>query len=165
MTVTNCNDCRLLLVDYERGELDAVRDAAMHQHLQSCSACREVWESDLTLVDSLRAWAEPREFPTSVLAGVRQAMHAERAPSFAERLRAALRPAFAAPVAAAVLIALIYTGYHRMNEPRPTLTGMDFVREHLAQTASMPSTDRAWSTYVLTSANSISTTDAAQSAP
>lgn len=163
--MTNCNDCRLLLVDYERGELDDARDAAMHQHLQTCSACRELWESDLSLVDSLRAWAAPREFPTSILANVRQAMHAERPPTFVERLRAALRPAIAAPVAAAVLVAVIYTGYHRASTPQPTLTGMDFIREHLAQTASLPSSDRAWSTYVLTSANTVSASDASQSNP
>jgi anti-sigma factor RsiW len=161
--VTNCNDCRLLLVDYERGELDPARDAAMHQHLQSCSACREQWEADIALVESLRSWSTPREFPTSILANVRQAMHAERPPTFMERLSAALRPAYAAPVAAALIAVVIYSGYHRMNQPQPTLTGIDFVREHLAQTASLPSSDRAWSTYVLTSANTANTPDASQS--
>jgi len=58
---------------------------------------------------------------------------------------------------------VIYTGYHRLNTPQPTLTGMDFVREHFAQTASLPSSDRAWSTYVLTSANTVSSSDASQS--
>lgn len=163
--MTNCNDCRLLLVDYERGELDDARDAAMHQHLQSCSECREVWEADMALVESLRAWSAPREFPTSIIANVRQAMHAERPPTFMERLGAVLRPAYAAPVAAALVAVVIYSGYHRMNTPAPTLTGMDFVREHLAQTASLPSSDRAWSTYVLTSANTTSSSDASQPSP
>lgn len=163
--MTNCNDCRLLLVDYERGELDDARDAAMHQHLQSCSECREVWEADMALVESLRAWSAPREFPTSIIANVRQAMHAERPPTFMERLGAVLRPAYAAPVAAALVAVVIYSGYHRMNTPAPTLTGMDFVREHLAQTASLPSSDRAWSTYVLTSANTTGSSDASQPSP
>lgn len=158
--MTNCNDCQMLLVDYERGELDAARDAAMHQHLQSCDACRALWESDLALVESLRTWAGDREFPSSILAGVRQAMYAERPPTFAERLRAVLRPAFAAPMAAAVLIAVVYAGYHHANQPQPTLTGMDYVREHFAQTAALPSSDRTWSTYVLTSANDTSSSDA-----
>jgi len=90
---------------------------------------------------------------------VRQAMHAPPAPSFVERLRAALRPAVAAPVAAAVLIAVGY-GYHRSHPVQPSMTGMDFVREHFAQTASLPSSDRAWSTYVLTSANTPANSDA-----
>jgi len=157
--VTNCTDCRLLLVEYERGELDAARDAAMHEHLKTCDACHAEWQADLELVDSLRAWSVEREFPASILAGVRQAMHAQPAPSFVERLRAALRPAVAAPVAAAVLIAVGY-GYHHSRQAQPTMTGMDFVREHFAQTASLPSSDRAWSTYVLTSANTPDTTDA-----
>jgi anti-sigma factor RsiW len=158
--VTNCTDCRLLLVDYERGELDAARDAAMHEHLQACDACRAEYQADLAMVDSLRSWSADREFPASILAGVRQAMYAERAPTFMERLRAVMRPAVAAPMAAAVLIAVGYAGYHRAHTPQPTLTGMDFVREHFAQTASLPSSDRAWSTYVLTSANDTSNANA-----
>ena len=163
--MTNCNDCRLLLVDYERGELDPARDAAMHQHLQSCSECRALWEADMALVESLRAWSAPREFPTSIIANVRQSMHAERPPTFMERLSAAFRPVYAAPVAAAIIGVVLYSGYHRMNAPQPTLTGMDFVREHIAQTASLPSNDRAWSTYVLTSANTVGPSDASQSNP
>lgn len=158
--MTNCNDCQMLLVDYERGELDPARDAAMHQHLQSCAACRERYESDLMLVDSMRAWAGDREFPASILAGVRQAMYAERPPTLAERLRAVFRPVVAAPVAAAVLIGVVYVGYHGRVTPQPTLTGMDFVREHFAQTAALPSSDRTWSTYVLTSANASGSSDA-----
>ncbi len=162
--MTHCTDCRLLLVDYERGELDAARDAAMHQHLQACADCRRQYEEDLALVDSLRAWAAPQGFPPSILAGVRQAMYEERAPSFIERLRAVLRPAVAAPMAAAVLIVVAYAGYHRANQPQPTMTGMDYVREHFAQTASLPSNDRTWATYVLTSANASSSSDATAAA-
>jgi predicted anti-sigma-YlaC factor YlaD len=158
--VTNCTDCRLLLVEYERGELDAARDAAMHEHLQSCSVCHAEWQADLELVDSLRSWSTERDFPPSILAGVRQAMYAQPAPSFMDRLRGVLRPAVAAPVAAAVLIAVGY-GYHRSHPPQPSLTGMDYVREHFAQTASLPSSDRAWSTYVLTSSNTPDVSDAA----
>ena len=154
--MTSCTECRMLLVDYERGELDAPRDAAMHEHLHTCAQCRAEWQTDLALVDSLRSWAGEREFPPSILAGVRQAMYAERPPTFMERMRAALRPAVAAPMAAAVLIAVVYAGYHHANQPQPTLTGMDFVREHFAQTATLPSSDRTWSTYVLTSANASS---------
>ena len=158
--MTTCADCRLLLVDFERGELDAARDATVHEHLQACGDCRALWQADLALVDGLRAWSAERDFPPSILAGVRQAMYAERPPTFAERLRAILRPAIAAPVAAALLVAVVYTGYHRLNAPQPTLTGMDFVREHVALTAALPSSDRAWSTYVLTSANATATADA-----
>jgi hypothetical protein len=87
-------------------------------------------------------------------------MNAEHAPTFLERLRGVLRPAVAAPMAAAVLIAVGY-GYHRSHPPQPALTGLDYVREHFAQTASLPSSDRAWSTYVLTSTNTTDSSDAA----
>jgi anti-sigma factor RsiW len=154
-----------LLVDYERGELDAARDAAMHAHLQTCASCRSEWEADLALVDSLRAWSarEERDFPASIMAGVRQATRREPQVAFLDRLRAVLRPEYAAPVAAAVIIAGGVLGYHRAHTPQPTLTGMDYVREHVAQTAGMASTDRAWSTYVLTSENAGGTSGAGTS--
>ena len=154
-----CTDSRMLLVDYERGELDAARDAAMHEHLQHCDACRAEWQADLALVEALRAATPVRAFPPSILAGVRQAMYAERQPSFADRLRLVLRPVVAAPMAAAVLVAVVY-GYHQHQASTPTMTGIDYVREHFAQTAALPSSDRAWSTYVLTSANDTGSADA-----
>jgi anti-sigma factor RsiW len=160
--VTNCNDCLALLVDYERGELDAARDAAMFEHLHACPACHAQWQADLAVVESLRALLPEREFPTAVLAGVRQAIHAQREPSILERLRVALRPAIALPVAAAVVIAGGVLGV-RHSPPQPTLPGMYFVREHVAQTAGMPSSDRAWSTYLLTSANAGENSDAGSS--
>jgi hypothetical protein len=88
-------------------------------------------------------------------------MHAQREPSILERLRAALRPAIALPVAAVVLIAGGVLVRH--SPPQPTLPGMYFVREHVAQTAGMPSSDRAWSTYLLTSANAGENSDAGSS--
>jgi len=161
--VTNCTDCREMLVDFERGELDAARDAAMHEHLRTCEACRNEWHADLALVDMLKASSPELDFPTSVLARVRQAMHAEQAPSFVERLRAVLRPVVAVPVAAAILIAGGVLEVRVLLTPPPAMTGMDYVREHVAQTAGLASSDRAWSTYVLTSANAGDNSDAAAS--
>lgn len=158
----NCSDCRLILVDYERGELDAVRDAATYAHLQQCSGCRALLEADTEMVDALRAWSAERELPTSVIANVRQAMRTEPAPALMDRWRAILRPVYAAPVAAAVLIVAIFASVHRGPvAPQPSLTGMDFVRDHVAQTASLPSSDRAWSAYVLTSINDSTGSNAA----
>jgi anti-sigma factor RsiW len=164
LKVVDCKDCRTLLVDYERGELDVARDAAMYAHLTACEDCRAEWHADLALVDALRSSADEREFPMSVLVGVRQAMHAEPAPSLVQRLRVFLRPVIAAPVAAAVILTGVFVGYQQSRTPQPTLTGMDFVREHVAQTASLPSSDRTWSTYVLTSVNAGDTVNADNSA-
>lgn len=158
----NCNDCLALLVDYERGELDAARDAAMFEHLQACPACHAQWQTDLAVVESLRTVLPEQEFPTAVVAGVRQAIHAQREPSFAERLRAVLRPAIALPVAAAILIVGGVLEV-RHSAPQPALPGMFFVREHVAQTAGLPSSDRTWSTYLLTSVNAGESSDAGSS--
>lgn len=153
--MVDCSDCRTLLVDFERGELDAARDAAMHAHLASCPACHHAWEADLGMVDAIRVALPERDFPTSILAGVRQAMYAESAPqpSFLERLRVILRPVVAAPIAAALIVGGFFVTHRTHETSQANMSGIDFVREHVAQTADMPSSDRTWSTYILTSAN------------
>ena len=152
--MVDCTDCRTLLIDYERGELDAGRDAAMYEHLLSCADCHAEWQADLAMVDALRTALVEREMPTSILAGVRQVMHADAPPSLAARLRLWFRPVVAAPIAAALIIGGFFIQRHYAPGPQPAMTGMDFVREHVAATADLPSSDRTWTAYILTSANS-----------
>lgn len=159
-----CADCRTQLLDYERGELEAAKDAAIFAHLQTCDACSAILREDRDLVDSLRTTlGAEREMPTAVIAAIRQAMHASAPPSLAQRLRALLRPAIVGPAAAAVIIAAVSIaklgGSH--NAAVPTLPAAYFVRQHVAQTLSSPSTDRAWAAYLLTSVNAESATTTA----
>lgn len=156
-----CADCQTQLLDYEHGELKAAEDAAVFGHLQSCGACRAILHDDRQLVDSLRAsFGAEREIPTAVIATVRQAMRATAPPAFGQRLRALLRPVIVGPAAAAVIIAAVSLAKFGVshNETGPALPANYFVRQHVAQTLGLPSTDRAWATYLLTSVN-------AQSAP
>ena len=150
-----CTDCRPLIVDYVHRQLDDVTDAGVFTHLHECAACMQAHREELALVEALRAAFTPeRALPTSVLAGVRMAMHADEQPSLVMRLRAFLRPQLAVPLAVVLMIGgASVVRYDRTNNPPPQFSTNYYLREHVAQTMSSPSSDRAWSDYVLTSAN------------
>ncbi len=150
-----CTDCRPLIVDYVHRQLDDVTDAGVYTHLHECAACMQAHREELALGEALRAaFAPERALPTSVIAGVRMAMHADEQPSFVARLRAFLRPQLAVPLAVVVMIGgASVVRYDHTSAPAPQLSTNYFLREHVAQTMSSPSSDRAWSDYVLTSAN------------
>ncbi|HLJ82838.1 MAG TPA: zf-HC2 domain-containing protein [Candidatus Eremiobacteraceae bacterium] len=160
----NCSACQPLLVDYVHHELDAATDAAVYSHIKTCASCASQYQHEVQLGETLRrAFADELDMPTSVLAGVRLAMHgqATESPSFAERIRALLRPRLAIPLAA--VIAVLTVGVVRVGQyaqPQPSFSTGYYLREHVAQTMGSPVSDRAWSEYVLTSAN-----DNAQSQP
>ena len=137
-----CTDCRPLIVDYVHRQLDDVMDAGVFTHLHECAEC-------------MRSYREELALPTSVIAGVRMAMHAEERPSLVAQLRAFLRPQLAVPLAVVLMIggASVVRYDHTVNPP-PQFSTNYYLREHVAQTMSSPSSDRAWSDYVLTSANS-----------
>jgi anti-sigma factor RsiW len=153
----NCSACQPLLVDYVHHELDAATDAAVFSHVKTCAACAAQYQHEVQLGEALRrAFADEPDMPTSVLANVRLAMHGEtnESPSFSERLRAMLRPRFALPIAA--VIAVLTIGVVRVGQnaqPQPNFSTGYYLREHVAQTMGSPVSDRAWSEYVLTSAN------------
>ena len=157
----NCSNCRTNLTDYVHHQLDDARDAAVFDHVQSCAACRAELNAELELSEMVRsALGDDRQMPASVLAGVRQAMWAPQTISALDRLRAVLRPAVLAPAAAAVIIAAII-GFGQAHRPGPTLSSDYYVRQHVAQTIGSPSSDPAWSAYLLTSVNAESTSDGA----
>src|ERR1700730_9735385 len=81
-----CTDCRPLIVDYVHHQLDDVTDAAVFTPLHECAACMQAHREELALVEALRAAFTPeRAMPTSVVAGVRMAMHADEQPSLVMR--------------------------------------------------------------------------------
>jgi anti-sigma factor RsiW len=153
----NCSACQPLLVDYVHHELDTATDAAVFSHIKTCASCASQYQHEVQLGEALRrAFADELDMPTSVLAGVRLAVHGQstESPSFAERLRALLRPRLAVPLAA--VIAVLTIGVVRVGQngqPQPNFSTGYYLREHVAQTMGSPVSDRAWSEYVLTSAN------------
>lgn len=157
----SCADCRDSLIDYVHHQLDAREDAEMFEHVQSCAHCRAEYDAELEIREAVRAaFGAEREMPTSVLAGVRQAMRAEPAPSALDRLRAVLRPAVIAPAAAAIVVAAVI-GFGQTHRQAPAISSEYFVRQHVASTIGSPGSDPAWSAYLLTSANAESSSDAA----
>ncbi len=147
-----CQHCQELLTDYQHGELDAASDAAIYAHLESCAQCREELAAQSALSQVLRAtFASELEMPTSVLAGVRQAVRRERAPGLIEALRALLRPVVLAPTAAAIVLAVGVVSYVHGTNSAPQLSADYFVQQHVAHTMDSQSGDRAWNAYLLTS--------------
>jgi anti-sigma factor RsiW len=149
-----CERCRELITDYQHRELDAATDAAIYEHLQSCADCREEMAANSALTESLRtAFATELEMPTSILAGVRQAVRRERTTGFVPNLRALLRPAVFAPAAAAIVLMAGIVSYVGTNgaSNAPQLSADYFVRQHVAHTMNSQSGDRAWNAYLLTS--------------
>lgn len=149
-----CEHCRELVTDYQHRELDAATDAAVYEHVQSCADCREELAAESALTESLRAaFATELEMPTSILAGVRQAVRRERTTGFMPNLRALLRPAVFAPAAAAVVLMAGIASYVGNNgaSTAPQLSADYYVRQHVAHTMNSQSGDRAWNAYLLTS--------------
>jgi predicted anti-sigma-YlaC factor YlaD len=94
-----------VLDDYLHGALGPERDASIHAHLETCTACRSAYDEAASLRDWLRnaARADEREFPALVKARVWDAIRSVPGPvSFADRVRALWRPLVAVPVAALV---------------------------------------------------------------
>ncbi|MDQ2818579.1 MAG: zf-HC2 domain-containing protein [Candidatus Eremiobacteraeota bacterium] len=151
----NCRDCQAIIVDYSRGELDAALDAALYEHAQSCQPCRASIRAERELIDGVRAaFGDVRDLPMSVLVGVRQAIRGQAAPSLRERWAVLFRPAVFAPVAALVAVfGLSISHFNQAPTGAPALSATYFVRQHVAKTLGSPASDRAWSAYLLTTAN------------
>jgi anti-sigma factor RsiW len=129
------------LSDYLRGELAPAEDALAFAHLSACPACRLDLERETALTDYLRRAAarETFELPAEVKAAVRQQLRDARARPFPSLL-AALRPAFALPIAAAILIGtLTFPSVMRtIQHGRPTIDAAFYLDAAAAQQATEP---------------------------
>jgi predicted anti-sigma-YlaC factor YlaD len=144
------------LIDYLHGELDAATDARVHEHLLECEPCRGTLEGEARLGEWLRrsAAAAERELPgqieTRVWAAVRR-----RSPSFADRLRAVLRPVIAVPfgVGLAALAFVALPALHTASVvPAPTVAASFYLDEHAADGQENPLADHPIGAAVVTSA-------------
>ena len=130
-----------VLADYLRGELAPAEDALALAHLDACSACRLDLENETALTDYLRRAAAQETFdlPAEVKTAVRQKLRAARSRSFPSLL-VALRPAFALPIAAAILIGTFtFPSLIRTIQPaRPTIDATFYLDAHAAQQAIEP---------------------------
>src|ERR1700685_1667315 len=92
-------------IDYLHGALAPEADAAVFDHLQTCSACDAVYDQEAALGEALRsaARAQELEFPSMIKARVWDAVRQDK-PSWLPLLRAGWAPRIAVPVAAGVIL-------------------------------------------------------------
>lgn len=135
-----------ILDDYLHGALGPERDATIHAHLETCTACRAVYDEAASLRDWLRAAAraEEREFPSMIKARVWERVRAMpvQQPSLADRLRALWRPMIAVPIAA-VIAASVYLGVPAVHGGPPVGVAASYLlEEHAAVASDNPLADR-----------------------
>lgn len=72
----NCETTKDLLIDLAYGELDEVRQAAVHQHLDGCASCQSEWKllQRGRQAAALVTVAEPPELSAALLAAIEQSM-------------------------------------------------------------------------------------------
>jgi anti-sigma factor RsiW len=131
-----------ILEDYLHGELDEARDAAVHAHLDACTACRADFDQLASVRDWVRAaaLAEERELPSLVKARVWETIRTQPATPMT-RLRAAWAPWLAVPAAAAIAFAA-YFGLPSLHAAPPIgVAASDLLLEHAAQMADNPLAD------------------------
>jgi len=135
------------IVDYLHHELTPERDADVLQHLGTCSACRELYDGEADLSASLRAYAKVTEceLPAGVVARIWDTLESTgSAPSWTERLRVLLRPAYALPIAAALVIAAYFGVVSPAVHPNvATIDAAYYLEDHAALTSTVPFSEGA----------------------
>jgi anti-sigma factor RsiW len=130
------------IIDYLHGEVAPTEDAAIRAHLLECPVCENRRADEIALTETLRdhARATERDVPPGLFARVR-AETASGTPAMWERLRAAFRPAFVLPAAAAIAVA-IYVGLSWRQSAAPTsIDAAYYMNEHAALAAKTPLAD------------------------
>lgn len=132
-------------IDYLHSALSPAEDAAVHAHIDDCALCRSNYAAEVQLTELLRnqARAEERELPPMLKASIWQAIR-ELPASPLDRVRAWLRPAYAVPVAAALLIGLFFgSGYlHGSRDQVPAIDAAYYLQDHAAMNGTVPFGDR-----------------------
>lgn len=142
------------LIDYLHGELPPSRDAAVHAHLASCSACSRMHEAEVSLTELLRrqARAEERELPPGLVSSIMQRVERQNARGPWGSLSAILRPIVVVPAAAALAAALYFgLSMTHTTAPATSINAADYVNNHAALTATAPFSEDAPVPAVLTS--------------
>lgn len=135
------------LLDYLHKALAPEQDALAHAHLDECSRCHTEYAAEVSISDLLRneAAAEERELPPMLKASIWQAIR-DAQPTPLDKLRAWLRPAYAIPVAAALLagafLAPAYLHGSRNNQT-PTIDAAYYLQDHAAMNSTVPFSDHS----------------------
>ncbi|MEO6912728.1 MAG: zf-HC2 domain-containing protein [Candidatus Baltobacteraceae bacterium] len=134
------------LIDYINNQLRPEDDALVHAHLDDCAPCRDGYSTEIALTEMLRnqAKVEERELPPMLKAEIWAKIRAEQ-PTAIQRLRAFLRPAYALPVAAVVLLLAFFgPGYLRpQSPPAPSIDAAYYLQDHAAMNSTVPFGDHS----------------------
>lgn len=135
------------LIDYLHGELAPGEDAAVYAHLATCTDCRAAYDAEVTVSEALRSssLAQERELPPMLKAQIWAAIRTQQ-PSLLDTLRGYLRPAYAVPLAAALIVAGYFGVPAARNGLTPATPGVSaayYLDEHAAETQANPLAERA----------------------
>jgi len=134
-------------IDYIHGELAPSEDARLYAHLATCTGCHAAFAQELALSEALKgsAIAEERELPPMLKAQIWAKIRMEQ-PTLMSTLRGYLRPAYALPVAAALLVAGFFgvpaarSGFTAAAQPG--VAASYYLDEHAAEAQANPLADR-----------------------
>lgn len=136
------------LIDYDRRELDGEADARVHEHLRGCAACARHHEDETSLVDILRKRLadEERDLPSAVSLGVWERISGGSPSSERVAWWNSLRPLIALPMAAMLLLAVLF-GTHLVHiglpgQHRPGIDVATYIRDHAALARTTPFGDQ-----------------------
>jgi predicted anti-sigma-YlaC factor YlaD len=128
------------LIDYLHRELAPGEDAALALHLGTCDACRERYDDEARLSEALRTYARAteREMPVGIRAAVFGAIEERTQPAWRAALSRWMRPAFAVPVTAA-LVLVAFAGYGTAHHGSgTTIDAAYYLDDHAALTSAVP---------------------------
>lgn len=129
------------LVDYLHHELDPHDDARVMQHLTACADCRTQHERQISLTEALHAYGRTtyRDMPAGVVARIWDVVEGVRPEiSLADRFRAFLRPAYALPAAAVLVLAVYFGVVAPHNSNLATIDAAYYLEDHAALTNTVP---------------------------
>jgi anti-sigma factor RsiW len=130
------------IVDYLHGGLPPQEDAAVHAHLDGCTACRAEYDAEAALTDLLRNYAanEERPLPPTLKAEIWSRVRASR-PSLLSQALGWMRPAVAIPIAAAIAIAAYFGTAYLGPRGAPSIQAAYYLQDHAAMNGTMPFDD------------------------
>lgn len=132
------------LIDYMHGELSPQRDATVHEHMESCEACRAEYDAELAMTEILRAHAreEELELPPTVKAEIWSRVRSAP-PSFWSRLGGWIRPSVAVPIAAVIALAAYFGTSYLGPQGAPAIEAGYYLQDHAALKGTVPFNDHS----------------------
>jgi anti-sigma factor RsiW len=130
------------LIDYMHGALTPQEDAAVYAHMETCVSCRQEYDAEVALSETIREQArrEERELPPMLKAELWQRIRAAQ-PTPAQRLFGWIRLPVAIPVAVAIAAAAYFGPSVFGPQPAPAIEAAYYLQDHAALNNTVPFND------------------------